>query len=180
MTVYYGNTKIGNIYYGGTKVNKVYYGNTLVYSSGLSIWKFTYASNNSAYLIGDYSTSGVVEIMFLAGAKIESITGTLGAAGSKIKPVNDTTYSYYKTYQLQGLTVYEYTLASTYGGYSCLVYKDSKVGDTGLASYWPNASNTITSVSGNTMVFKVGGSTSYTATRDTSYLAKWTTEGFVE
>lgn len=128
MSIYKGNQKQGTIYKGSTKIGKVYKGSSLVYQSEPSLplygcYRTISGNNYYAYLIGLYSTSGAFSY-FPFIMTLTTMTGTLGASGSKITRLDTPGSStgsitleqpYYKTITLNNLKVYVYGLGGSSG-----------------------------------------------------------------
>ena len=120
MTVYKGSQKEGKIYNGGTKIGKVYKGSQLVYQKSVGLKLYCYNAQQTLYfkyyVIGGQTTSNpwmgfTVSSSYseLGTAKITSITGNLGASGSKIKIENDSNdYSYIDSTTVNNIALYIY------------------------------------------------------------------------
>lgn len=145
MSINIGNSKIGKIYVGSTAIGKVYQGNTLIWESGPSLKLYgAYHSGSSttvwSYVIGSWSTSGLVIRSQSKSRKITSITGVLGTSGSKISAsgggtTTDATFN--KAITINGIKVYLYFKANSGGvidDWLC-VMEGSVVGSTVLVNY---------------------------------------------
>lgn len=125
MSIYFGNNKIGKIYVGDTSIGKVYKGSELVYQKSAGLKLYCYNDNNVSayqnvyakyYVIGGQTTSNPwigfmvsSDYSELGTAKITSITGNLGASGSKIKIENDSNdYSYIESTTVNNIALYIY------------------------------------------------------------------------
>ena len=125
MSIYFGNNKIGKIYVGGTSIGKVYKGSELVYQKSAGLKLYCYNDNNTSasqnfyakyYIIGGQTTSNpwmgsAVSSSYseLGSAKITSITGNLGASGSKIKVENESNeHTYLENMTVNNITIYVY------------------------------------------------------------------------
>ena len=177
MSINIGNSKIGKIYVGSTAIGKVYKGSELMWESGPSLklygTTFNYAGNQiNGYLIGSWSTSGV--LMPSRGTlSITSISGTLGASGSKISGKYSSSdlgfvdAVYNKTFTVNGIKVYlYYKYASLLDDYA-LVMEKSKVGSIALDAFI----NLVTNPTSVTTTTAVGGGITYT--KDSSGDATW-------
>lgn len=181
MSINIGNNKIGKIYIGSTAIGKVYKGSELMWESGPSLklygTTFTWNGNQiNGYLIGSWSTSGV--LMLSRGTMdITSISGTLGASGSKISGKdNDTDLGfvdavYNKTFTVNGVKVYLYYKYRNILSDYVLVMEKSKVGSIVL---W-TLIGTVTNPTSVTTTTATGGG--FTHTKDTSGDATWYLSG---
>ena len=125
MSINFGSNKIGKIYVGDTSIGKVYLGSELVYQKAAGLKLYCYNDNNTSasqnfyvkyYIIGGQTTSNpwmgfAVSSSYseLGTAKITSITGNLGASGSKIKVENESIeYTYLENTTVNNIAIYVY------------------------------------------------------------------------
>ena len=130
MPITANNKIIGDVYFSSTKIGEIYKGNTLIYESvqdtSTPIPMYTYNNGyTNVYVIGNQNTSG---LLVYTGSyiltKIKTITGTLGASGSKIT-VKDfsVTFTYSQTFNFNGINLCLYT----YNYYTVFVRSDSSI-----------------------------------------------------
>ena len=148
--------------------------NVTIYS-WLSVWAFIFDSSPDYtgyyYLIGDYSTSGLLAKGYTSNlCNITSINGTLGASGSSLGIIDSFgrtgTCSYSATVTVNNIKVYKYVLSST----TYLVLEDSVVGS--LVFVQDSYSTLV--VNENNIVLN-----GQTYSKDTSYEKLWTPEGLI-
>ena len=176
MTSYVGNNKIDKIFAGNVEIGKVYLGNELIYQSGPSLMLYGmtfpfYGETEDAYLIGEWSTNGIIVWPMLC--TITNITGTLGESGSTIsykltEQASTSTQSYNSTIEVAGVKIYKYINSNDL--VAALVLEKSVVGSTFIASV--GGGGYPTSVTSTTVI---GGG--YTYTKDSSLDATWYTNG---
>lgn len=137
MPIYKGSTQIGKIYKGSTEISKVYHGSTLVYEGSTKtipvyfcpayltaggntnyspILIFGPPTANTTVVCGSGTTNDAASIF-----QVQSITGTLGTAGSKIRSKNWMNVAY-------GDMDYIYEYSATLGGYYFHIYSDTQSG----------------------------------------------------
>lgn len=89
MPIFKGSSKQNEVYIGGTKIGKVYKGGTLVYQNGFKLLGTTlnqYDNMRRFYLLKDWDANSLIFVDELTIPNtIQSIQGTIGAAGSKIQ-----------------------------------------------------------------------------------------------
>lgn len=177
MSINIGNNKIGKIYIGSTAIGKVYKGSELMWESGpsLKLYGTTYTwggTQSDGYLVGSWSTSGVLMSSRLT-TTITSMSGTLGASGSKISgKVNDSDLGfvdvvYNKTFTVNGVKVYLYYKYGSILSDYVLVMEKSKIGSICLWTLFGLVTNP-TSVTTTTAT-----GDGVTHTKDTSGNATW-------
>lgn len=135
MSIYKGSSKQGTIYVGGTKIGKVYKGSTLVYQNGFKLLGTTLNQYDSArrfYLLKEWNANSLIFVDELTIPNtIQSIQGTLGAAGSKIT-VNvgwAQTFTFLETITVSGLQFHIYYQYDSDYYSEYIVYTGSQVGD---------------------------------------------------
>ncbi|MBR1600973.1 MAG: hypothetical protein IJ677_05275 [Alphaproteobacteria bacterium] len=133
MSIYFGSNKIGKIYVGDTSIGKVYHGSELVYQKAAGLKLYCYYDNNVSagqnmytkfYVIGGQTTNNPWMLFFtssnyseLGTAVITTITGNLGASGSKIKINNETQeYTYVSSTIINNITIFLYGYTSSSWG----------------------------------------------------------------
>ena len=156
MTIYKGSQKEGKVYKGGTKIGKVYKGSQLVYQSTKKIQLYAYGDSRGQIYLGGYNTTyGFVTNSNASSTDtLNSITGTLGASGSKIKVISSlgytAEYTYEQTLTYNGIKVFCYYMSSANRTY---VLEGSIPGSTTLNNFviYGNADVHPTAVTSNTM-----------------------------
>lgn len=133
MSIYFGSNKIGKIYVGGTSIGKVYKGSELVYQKSAGLKLYCYYDNRASaaqnlyvkfYVIGGQTTSNPwMEFLVssnyseLGTAVLTSITGNLGASGSKIRIDNASQeYTYVSSTTVNNITIFLYAYTSSSWG----------------------------------------------------------------
>ena len=136
MSIYFGNNKIGKIYVGGTSIGKVYKGSELVYQkiTGAQLYLTSEPTTDKngtmlSGLLGGWNTSAWVVVCASSPYKIISISGTLGASGSKITTSDTSLCPYVKTYTINGKTYYAYVSTGGYVDICVMAEKGSVAGN---------------------------------------------------
>lgn len=181
MTVYFNGKKSQDLYFNGNKVSEGYYNGDKVYSSGIPVWRFQDSGINW-YLIGEYSTNGLLSINTVEYAPtITNVSGVIGSQSSNIWTTNgniNTPYSLVTSKVVAGNSYFLYFSSIGMLGDGQWVLNDYSVGDKSI----PNFGNTtaqITSITDIELVFNING-TSFTAQRDTSYFGILTKQGVIQ
>lgn len=136
MTIYVGNSKIGKVNNGSTSIGKVYKGSELVYQkiTGAQLY-LTSEPTTDKYgtmmtgLLGGWNKNAWVVVCASSPYKILSISGTLGASGSKITTSDTSLCPYVKTYTLNGKTYYGYLSTGGYMDTCVMAEKGSVAGN---------------------------------------------------
>lgn len=181
MSINIGNNNIGEIYVGSSVIGEIYKGSELVYKSGpsLKLYGTTFDLNENqanGYLVGSWSTEGVL-MPSRVQMIITSISGTLGASGSKISAETDDSSLtiinavYDKTFTINGINVYLYYKYGNILSDYALVMENSEVESIILYSIRYSATNP----SSVTTTTATGGG--FTHTKDASGDATWYLNG---
>lgn len=137
MTIYKSSNKLDDIYVGSTEISKVYKGSTLVYEKkkGVPVWGFS----SNTWLVGDYSTNGLVDDPNNNTFTLSAISGSLGQSGSKItvKTQKDTSVSASYNYNItvNNYLFHKYTYTASFTKYQFYVLQGSIVGNYVLCFY---------------------------------------------
>lgn len=174
MSINIGNSKIGKIYVGSTAIGKVYKGSELMWKSGpsLKLYGATWSSGSTVwcYVIGSWSTSGLVIRSQSKSWKITSISGVLGSSGSKISASGGGTVTdaiFNKTFTINNIKVYLYFKENGSVDDWLCVMEGSAVGSTVLVN-WGSEPLKPTSVTSTTVTDAY-----VTYTKDSSTDATW-------
>lgn len=131
MTIHKNSNKLDDIYVGSTEIGKIYKGSTLVYEKkkGVPVWGFS----SNTWLIGDYSTKGLVHDPNKHTFILTAINGSLGKSGSSIKVKiengNVATMSYNYNLTVNNYLFHKYSSPASHTKYQLYVLQGSVVGN---------------------------------------------------
>lgn len=160
MAIYKGNQKIATLSVGGRKISKVYKGSTLVFQDKieeiLTLYVYRISNKEVTKVFPSVSVGSYFSI-YMISAVIQTITGTIGNAGSSISvtPTNypqvELTFTFSKEVSLTGYKYYEYTNDKGYAYISPKqIINDTILVITGTSAE-PITTYIITDVSGTTI-----------------------------
>lgn len=172
MTIHKSSNKLDSLYVGSTEIGKVYKGSTLVYEKkkGVPVWGF----DSNTWLVGDYSTNGLVHDSNNHTFILTAINGSLGQSGSSItiKTSNgiSATASYSYNLTVNNYLFHKYTYTVSYTRYQFYVLQGSVVGNYVLCFYKAgsalDSTDRPTSVSASNIQFWRSGNKKITLSRN--------------
>lgn len=194
MTIYKGSQKQGTIYKGSTKIGRIYKGSQLVYQSAFKLYCITKTSDGTtvySYVLGELKVGSPVAHFSTSNQpnseKIKSISGSLGASGSKITSVSNYVTRYLRAFNLSGKNIYLYIPKDAGGSgiqmSDMYVFQNSKVNSVTLLSISASISDgnnyyRVKSISGNNIVVSNADSSyTVTMTRNSAYDKFWNENG---